>query len=331
MENSIINTARKSYSRVLGSVAAYIVISIALIYLADIITLITIGPDRFIALEENSYYLWGMQLLPYFIAFPLFILFVRKMPSAKRESSPISAEEFGYIFLISQGISMAGSIISGWVVSFFEMILGHEIANTTSELIDKTPIWIIIIIVVIVGPIVEEMIFRKLMIDKLSVYGDRLAVVVSAVSFGIFHGNFYQLFYATALGFVFGYMYTKTGRSQYNCLLHMAVNFMGTIPSLLTLDAYERLSSLPEDAMIQGNLIIDYYLVTFTSYLQIGLAIAGAIILINAIRKRKIEFTNNQSLVLDKKDYPRVVFLSFGSIAFLVVCIAECIFSLFVQ
>lgn len=329
MENSIINTARKSYSRVLGSVAAYIVISIALIYLADIITLITIGPDRFIALEENSYYLWGMQLLPYFIAFPLFILFVRKMPSAKRESQPMSFEEFGCIFLISQAISMAGSMLSNLIVSIFEMLLGREIANTTSELIDKTPIWIIILIVVIVGPIVEEMIFRKVMIDKLSVYGDRLAVVVSAVAFGIFHGNFYQIFYATALGLVLGYMYTKTGRSQYNCLLHMAINFMGTIPSLLTMNAYERLNSLPEDAIIEGNLIIDYYLVMFTSYLQIGLAIAGVVLLISAIRNHKIKFTDNNGLLLERKDYPRVVLLSFGSIAFLVVCITECILSLF--
>ena len=48
--------------------------------------------------------------------------------------------------------------------------------------------------------------FRKLIIDRMSIYGDKLAIIVSSIAFGLFHGNFYQIFYATLIGFILGYV-----------------------------------------------------------------------------------------------------------------------------
>ena len=44
--------------------------------------------------------------------------------------------------------------------------------------------------------------FRKLLIDRIVPFGQRVAVVVSGLAFGLFHGNFYQFFYAFSLGAV---------------------------------------------------------------------------------------------------------------------------------
>ena len=50
--------------------------------------------------------------------------------------------------------------------------------------------------------------------------------------FGLCHGNFYQFFYAFGIGLVFGYIYTRTGRIRYTIVLHMIINFLGSVAAI---------------------------------------------------------------------------------------------------
>ena len=322
--------AIKAFSRVHGAAAAYLIFGIVLIYIAQFVTMALVGADGLLALAENPYYILGLQVgAMYLVAFPLFLLMVRKLPSAQRERGDMSLKEFGYIFLISEAIMLIGSIFSNWLTSLVSGILGYEIPNTTSDIISSTPLWLIILVVVVIGPIVEEMIFRKIFIDKLSVYGDRLAIIVSAFAFGLFHGNLYQLFYATALGLVLGYVYTKTRRSIYNCLLHIAVNFMGSVPAVLCQDSINRLNALPEGALIEGDLVADYYLVMGISAMQYLLAFAGVVIFIVATSRRTWSFSRECDIEIPVLSRPRVVVFNAGTIFFLIICLAQCLSSLF--
>ena len=322
--------AIKAFSRVHSSVFWYLILGYVLIYAAQIITILVVGADAAVALTENPYYVFGLQVgALYLIAFPLLLLMVRKLPSAQRQGQDINIKEFGYIFLVSHAVMIIGAIFSNWLNSVISSIIGHEVTNATAELISRTPLWLIILVVVIIGPIVEEMIFRKVFIDKLSIYGDRLAIVVSAVAFGLFHGNLYQLFYATGLGLILGYVYTKTRRSIYNCLLHMALNFMGSIPSLLAQDSMNRISELPAGAPIEGSLIADYYIVMGLSLLQYGLAVAGIVVFIIATVKRSYSVPNECDIEIPAIKRPRVVFFNIGTICFVIFCIIQCILSLY--
>lgn len=75
------------------------------------------------------------------------------------------------------------------------------------------------------APIVEELIFRGLIYKRLKeIVNLRWAVVLSAVLFGVFHGNWVQAPYAVIVGLVAVFVYEK-----YKCiiapiLLHMTVN-----------------------------------------------------------------------------------------------------------
>lgn len=55
------------------------------------------------------------------------------------------------------------------------------------------------------APVVEEIVFRGVILRGLEPYGKRFAVVASAVLFGLFHGNLVQSPYAFAVGLVLGY------------------------------------------------------------------------------------------------------------------------------
>lgn len=323
--------AIKAFSRLHSASLWYLFIATAVIYIIQVILLLTLSENQLTALINSPYYVWGMQVLSmYVIAFPLFMLMISKLPKAEREKSNISFKEFVYIFLASEAIMLAGSLFSEWVIGMFESMLGFEVPNATSDMILNAPIWLVILVAVVIGPIVEEMIFRKAYIDRLSIYGDRLAVVVSAVAFGLFHCNFYQLFYATALGLVLGYVYTKTRRSIYNCLLHMAINFMGTMPSLLLSDSIDRLNALDEDAILEGQHLIDALLVMGVSGLIYLFALAGAIIFIVATLKRAYRFSNECDIKMPFYRLPRVVLFNVGTLVFLIYCLLECFLSLFI-
>ena len=63
--------------------------------------------------------------------------------------------------------------------------------------------------------------------------GPAVAMSVSALVFGLAHGNFYQFFYAFLLGLIFAYIYLRTGKVRYSMMLHMMVNFCGSVIPIL--------------------------------------------------------------------------------------------------
>ena len=58
----------------------------------------------------------------------------------------------------------------------------------------------------ILGPIAEEILFRGLVLRSLRPYGKKFAIVVSAILFGLFHGNLMQVPFAFVVGLVLGYV-----------------------------------------------------------------------------------------------------------------------------
>ena len=56
----------------------------------------------------------------------------------------------------------------------------------------------------ILPALIEEMIFRGYILGALRAHGDGLAVVLSAVLFGLFHGNVLQIPFALILGLAMG-------------------------------------------------------------------------------------------------------------------------------
>lgn len=99
---------------------------------------------------------------------------------------------------------------------------------------------IIYILLAIIGaPIVEETIFRKLIIDKVAHHGEALAVLVSALLFGLMHGNLAQFFLAFFVGIVFGIVYIKTRNIFYTMGLHCLMNTFASIPEFFAMNGID--------------------------------------------------------------------------------------------
>ncbi|PAB59526.1 CPBP family intramembrane glutamic endopeptidase [Anaeromicrobium sediminis] len=93
-------------------------------------------------------------------------------------------------------------------------------------------LWQKIIAIVIVGPIVEELLFRGIILKGfMKHYSPKKAVIVSAFLFALVHMNIWQFVVAFPLGLILGWWFVKTN-SIIPCILgHM---FNNSIPFIIT-------------------------------------------------------------------------------------------------
>lgn len=86
-------------------------------------------------------------------------------------------------------------------------------------------VFISFIVNAVLAALVEEIIFRKMIIGIYAKKSEVLAIIVSSVLFGLMHMNPIQSTYAFVLGVILGYVYVKT---EYNLLspliIHVTIN-----------------------------------------------------------------------------------------------------------
>ncbi len=320
--------AKGVFSRYHLSLFLFLVIANAVVIFAQIVLNLFLGTDGYTDLMNNVYVTWIFNVVSmYIIAFPVFVLLIKNMNTEKREKNKMGAGEFLSLFLIGEFLMFTGNLIGQFLNNVIGRLLGNEINNSLNELINNSPIWLIFAVTVIAGPIIEELMFRKFMIDRMSRYGDLLAIIVSSVSFGLFHGNFYQFFYATMLGFILGYIYARTRNVKYSILMHMIINFMGSVAVLPMLDIFEEFTEM-SNTLLEGRQI-DYkafmqnlFAMASYSVIQYTLYIAGAVILVIYINRRLFKFEKKCEYSLPKEKIVGTVMLNVGTIIFLVSSIA---------
>lgn len=90
------------------------------------------------------------------------------------------------------------------------------------------------ITVVILAPIGEEALFRGIIFNMFSKHwSEKVAIVATAVFFGLFHMNLMQAIYALPIGLLLGYTAYKFKTVIPCILIHMVNNFMPTVVGLL--------------------------------------------------------------------------------------------------
>lgn len=168
------------------------------------------------------------QFSMYGIGFPVFYILIRRIPAWKMtKPHAIDAGQMILIVVFCFGLTYMGNIVGQFLMNVVGILRGAAIDNPVDSLVSRLSPWVMFTTTVLVAPVMEELMFRKLLIDRTVQYGQKVAVIVSGVGFGLFHGNFFQFFYACAIGMVFAYLYSSTGKIRYSIVLHMIINFVG--------------------------------------------------------------------------------------------------------
>ena len=248
------------------------------------------------ALSLDTNFLLGLNAVcQYAIAFPLLFLitrFVKKNPNTEKKK--LSVKQFLTFFVVAEGFMLLASITSNLISTVFDKLLGVNSDGSIDSIINISNPILIIVSVCVLAPVFEELIFRKIVIDRLSTFGDGIAIVFSAVAFGLFHGNISQLIYATAVGLVLGYVYTQTRKIGYTVILHAMLNFIGGVLPLgveWIMRESERLKALTTEGADVNLVLLSLYNTVIIAYdAMIVHFILGAIaIFVVALVRKKIK------------------------------------------
>ena len=258
----------------------------------------------------------------YLLGVPFFALLVKGMPRQAPEKKPLTPGGWITFLAVSFFLMYIGSIIATLLMSLLEGIRGEEITNAIDKQITTSSPWLNFVLVAVIAPIFEEILCRKLVLDRLLPYSEVLAVVMGGLFFGMLHGNFYQFFYATFLGITFSYVYVKTGRLIHTIIMHMIVNFAGSIIADF-ISKNTGAEALAPTSINPWDLVSSLY-----SVAMLTLCVCGAILLFRTLKKKKLSHTGPCTLTI--KTQFKLMWSSGGTIAYCVVCGILFICSLFI-
>ncbi|MBQ8174617.1 MAG: CPBP family intramembrane metalloprotease [Clostridia bacterium] len=274
---------------------------------------------------------WILQVvLMYGIAFPVaYVVIGRPSLPFPNEGSHPPFLLFFTVFCLLSTTARLGSLIGETLMMAVEAISGIPQSNPVTDMLSDTPLWVIFVVVVVLGPVVEELLFRHAVMRRLLPFGEKNAIFFSAVAFGLMHGNFYQLFYTVGMGVLIGYLYARTRMVIYPILLHMLYNFMGSILPLTFTSSLEDLLTQIESGTLTPMLLLQNALplcgMLLYVVLVLGLSVTGVILL--PVYYKRIHFAPCPH-PLRTSEHVRACFANVGVILFILMACFELVLSL---
>lgn len=322
--------ARRDFSRIGASLCLMVVVWYALATVLEGALYAAVG-GKGEAPNWVTYVGSGVPL--YLIAMPIAVMLMGKSTVIETRKFDMKPGLFFKLLLMCLPMMWAGSVFG----SMLSMVLSNgEATDRVADLAMQTNIWNVVFLV-IVGPIFEEWLFRKQLIDHTRKYGEKTAILLSGLAFGLFHMNLFQFFYAFLLGVMFGYIYMRTSKLRYSTAMHMIINFNGGVlaPWILTrvdLDQLDKVSQAAENGNVaameqwasQNATGLAIMLVYFLLYGAVILA--GFVLLIRNFRKAEFYIAPEE---LPRGVRAKTVYGNVGMVTFIVLTVLLTAISLF--
>ncbi|MFB1100175.1 lysostaphin resistance A-like protein [Terribacillus sp. JSM ZJ617] len=126
----------------------------------------------------------------------------------------------------------AGQVIAGLIETYaFGITQGSENTSNILDAVREVPAFVLI--VVVFAPVLEEIIFRKILFGEIYKRTNFfVAVLISALVFGAVHGDFLHLLQYFVMGVVFAALYVQTKRIIVPIITHSLMNLMVVIIQL---------------------------------------------------------------------------------------------------
>lgn len=238
------------------------------VVLSVVIAVIDVARPGF--LDDRTWLTYLLNdIVLYGVGVTLFLLIVKGIPEQKepaRQKMKMNVGRFLLLLVFCFGLVYATSFVTNIVLTLLQTLFGIPASGGGGEM-GPLASFLLISCVPAFG---EEFVFRYMLRRKLRGSGDKVYIFFSALCFGIFHGNFNQMFYAFALGLVYAWIYVRTNCIWYTVALHFINNFVSSVlMPLIPMDT--------EEEMLRGTVIL------LASY---GVLALCALIIFLATRKK---------------------------------------------
>ena len=162
--------------------------------------------------------------------------------SKTNEINYIESNRKSFLYAIAWGIiGTALVILLQFVISYITIIFGsNPTSQNTATLVTLAKTNPFFILAITVGaPIMEELVFRKVLFGNLSAMfgsdstlGFTVMAIISSLAFAFMHNDSHIFLYA-AIGLLFCWLYKKTGRIQTSMIAHILMNSVVILPLVI--------------------------------------------------------------------------------------------------
>ena len=174
-------------------------------------------------------------------------------------------------FVVNMIFSLAVSYLT-------EMLSYSGIAIPTPDFSVRSPgraaIVLQILYVVVIAPVIEEVIYRGIILGTLSKYGNPAAILLSALAFGLMHSNIPQAASAFAMGILFAVIAINCGSVVPTIIIHSLNNLIANFSELTEPFDIPCCEQILNIVIIAAALVGFYVLFTRYSFLKYDTATA---------------------------------------------------------
>lgn len=212
----------------------------------DVIAALTLSQGEASSLSEwlsafspAAAILYGMVQYAVLLGVPLAIglVFCRKCGAKPVVKQPVPATHAVALLAAGLAACVFANFVSALIAEWLSHI-GVEQPPIASQQNGTLPVLLLTLLSTAVLPaILEELLFRGVILQLLRPAGDLTALILSSVLFGVTHGTVEQIPFATVVGLICGYFVLKTGNIYLGMALHFLNNAMSVVLDCVLLHA----------------------------------------------------------------------------------------------
>ncbi len=270
----------------------------------------------------------------YLCGLPIAVLIAKGIPHVHPIRNSIRPARYAKAFLLCYAIVFFSNLLGNMLTGIVSFLRQSPVNNGVLDLMENTSFPLQLLCAVFIAPVMEELVFRKLIVDRTLMLGDKTAIFISGLTFGLFHGNLNQFVYAFTLGMFLAYLYIRTGNIRISISLHMLINFISSVVGFLMIDCLDidKLISASESTdptelimFTLDNLPVMIVISLYTMALMVVVAV-GAVLLV--LSRKKFRLLKGE-IVIPGDSFARTVFLNPGMLSFAVFFLVMIIMQLF--
>lgn len=188
--------------------------------------------------------------LPFFLMH--LILKKKKISGELPLGKPKDKKAATYLVMMFLPAMVVGALAINFISAFFQSAIGIEFTAPVNEMkMEGLGGSIVgIVSVAIVPAFIEELAIRGALMQPLRKFGDKFAIITSAMVFAIMHGNLVQIPYTILGGLLLGYLAVVTESLWPSIILHFFNNLYSVIIMCVSDNISDRASTIAALIMI---------------------------------------------------------------------------------
>ncbi len=163
-----------------------------------------------------------------------------------------------YLVMIFLPVMILSAVAINYASAIFQEILGIEFTSSVNEITLKggKETLLGVLAVAVVPALIEETVIRGIIMQPLRKYGDKYAIIASALLFAVMHGNMVQIPYTVIGGLLLGYLAVVTGSLWPSIILHFINNLYSVVVLSVNDNFGENASVIVTAIMLLGFSIV---------------------------------------------------------------------------